>query len=375
MNAFPNPGEQVIISKESLQTIFDALHAGGYSLIGPTLADEAIIYDEIKSISDLPIGWTSEQAPGSYRLRRRADDAYFGFSVGPYSWKRYLYPPHLRLFTTRKEGNKRFVVEPAAAVAPRYAFIGMRACELAAVAVQDRVFIEGAIQEPYYRQRREQAFFLAVNCTEPASTCFCASMNSGPRCVTGFDLALTELKESFLVEVGSPLGARMMAGSGWQPAGALAMNQARQALAETQTKMGRHLETGDLPGLLLENLDHPRWDEVATRCLSCMNCTMVCPTCFCTDVQDVSDLTGAVTERIRVWDSCFNPDFSYVHGGHLRPNVRARYRQWLTHKLASWVGQFGTSGCVGCGRCITWCPAGIDLIEEVAAIRDKVGEV
>jgi sulfhydrogenase subunit beta (sulfur reductase) len=162
-----------------------------------------------------------------------------------------------------------------------------------------------------------------------------------------------------------------MAGAGWRPAGALEMHQARQLLDEARTKMGRRLDTADLPQLLFNNLDHPRWDEVAERCLACGNCTMVCPTCFCSDVEDVSDLAGETTARVRVWDSCFNPDFSYVHGGHLRPNIRARYRQWLTHKLAAWVGQFGTSGCVGCGRCITWCPVGIDLTEEVAAIRGE----
>jgi ferredoxin len=132
------------------------------------------------------------------------------------------------------------------------------------------------------------------------------------------------------------------------------------------------MDTGDLPDLLYGNLDSPQWDLIAQRCLSCTNCTMVCPTCFCVDVQDLSDLSGQNTERQRIWDSCFNTDFSHVHGGNTRPNIRSRYRQWLTHKLASWVDQFGELGCVGCGRCITWCPVGIDLTEEITAIREGV---
>jgi ferredoxin len=131
------------------------------------------------------------------------------------------------------------------------------------------------------------------------------------------------------------------------------------------------MESRDVKDLLYRNLEHPRWDEVATRCLSCANCTMVCPTCFCTTVEDVTDLSGEHAERWQRWDSCFTQAFSYVHGGSVRPSTKAKYRQWMTHKLATWLDQFGSSGCVGCGRCITWCPVGIDITEEVRAIRES----
>ena len=133
--------------------------------------------------------------------------------------------------------------------------------------------------------------------------------------------------------------------------------------------MGRSLDTDGLKELLQGNPNHPRWDDVAARCLTCANCTMVCPTCFCTTVEDHTDLTGADRRAGRKWDSCFTLDFSYIHGGSVRNRSKSRYRQWMTHKLASWIDQFGTSGCVGCGRCITWCPVGIDITAEVAAIR------
>ncbi|MDR7523342.1 MAG: 4Fe-4S dicluster domain-containing protein [Armatimonadota bacterium] len=358
-----------MIEKPMLQRIFDALREAGFTLIGPTIADGAIVYDEIGGLSDLPVGWRDEQGPGSYRLRRRDDDRYFGFVVGPHSWKRYLYPPVLKLFSTRKT-PAGIEVEPDGEAPMRFAFIGVRACDLAAIGVQDRVFLEGAVQDPHYKARRQAAFVLAVNCVEPGGVCFCASMKTGPRCASGFDLALTELDEGFLVEVGSELGAQVLAGVPWRPAGAFVLNRARRLLEEAATRMGRALETKDLPGLLYENLEHPRWAEVALRCLACANCTLVCPTCFCADVQDTSDLAGEQAARVRVWASCFDGAFSHVYGGNLRPTVRARYRQWLTHKLAAWIEQFGISGCVGCGRCITWCPVGIDLTEEVAAIRE-----
>jgi ferredoxin len=106
---------------------------------------------------------------------------------------------------------------------------------------------------------------------------------------------------------------------------------------------------------------------------------MVCPTCFCSTVEDTTDLTGAIAERWQVWDSCFNADHSYLHGGYVRKTTGSRYRQWITHKLATWHDQFGMSGCAGCagcGRCITSCPVAIDITEELCAINpigSKVG--
>ena len=365
----PLAGNQIVIAKSELQRVFTALATAGYTIIGPTVRQEAIVYEEIEQVEALPIGWTDEQGPGHYRLKRRGDNRVFGFVVGPQAWKKYLYPPRLTLFQAGcSNGRLKITVEHEA---PQYAFVGARACELAAIAIQDHIFLDGAFQEPHYKARRERAFILAVNCTEPGATCFCSSVGTGPACTSGFDLSVTELADAFLVAVGSQVGADMLVDCDWRPAGALELDQARRLLAEAEDQMGRQMDTSDLPDLLYDNLDHPRWDEMAERCLSCMNCTMVCPTCFCVDVQDASDLTGQQTERVRTWDSCFNPDFSYVHGGNLRPNIRARYRQWLTHKLASWIDQFGTPGCVGCGRCITWCPVGIDLTEEVDVIRGE----
>ncbi|MGE3317384.1 MAG: 4Fe-4S dicluster domain-containing protein [Planctomycetaceae bacterium] len=355
------------LERELLQSLLDVLVEEGYTVVGPTIDQEAIVYREIHSVDELPRGWTDEQEPGKYRLRRRDDEACFGFAVGPQSWKRFLFPPLSTLAVSTREGDG-WIMKPGEQSAPRYAFLGMRACELAAIEIQDRVFTGGQYVDPVYASRRENAVLIAVNCTQAASTCFCDSMKAGPRCKTGFDLALTEIATGFTVETGSELGESLLARIPVRTAAPDDLESAERERQRAVDQMTRRMDTVDLRNRLLSNLEHPRWSEVAQRCLSCTNCTMVCPTCFCSSVNEVSDLPMQNVERQRHWDSCFNPDFSSMHGGIVRDDIRSRYRQWLTHKLASWHDQFGTSGCVGCGRCITWCPVGIDITEEVRAL-------
>ena len=363
----PNISE-FFLSKPHLQQLIDSLEKQGYQVIGPTIDQGAIVYAEIHSVDQLPQGWTDQQEPGQYRLERRDDEAWFGYVVGPHSWKRYLFPPLATVTVADRTAAGWTMTTPDGPV-PKYAFLGVRACELAAIKIQDRVFLEGAYVDPIYRARREQAFVIAVNCTLAGTNCFCTSMNTGPRCRSGFDLALTELPDGFLVEVGSDSGAEVVDKLQARVAELEECQAAEIARQQAVSQITKRLDTTDIRNLLLTNLEHPRWADVATRCLSCTNCTMVCPTCFCTSVSEVSDLQGDHVERERKWDSCYNLDFSYMNGGNVRNDIRSRYRQWLTHKLASWIDQFGSSGCVGCGRCITWCPVAIDLTVEVAAIR------
>lgn len=360
-----------ILTREHFGQLLDALVADGYLLVGPTVRDGAIVFDQIRGVADLPEGWTDEQEAGTYRLRRRTDAALFGYPVGPQSWKRQFFVPTLKMLVARREGTS-FVVEEPPREAVRLALVGARACDLNAIAIQDRVFLQGPYVDGDYQRRREDVFVVAVNCGEAGGTCFCVSMGTGPGVTTGHDLALTELLESehrFLVEVGSERGAALLARLSTRPATDGDREAARGVVARTASSMGRHLDTTDLRDLLVRNLEHDRWAETATRCLGCTNCTLVCPTCFCSSIEDVTDLAGETTERVRTWDSCFTLGHSHVHGGSVRGSLASRYRQWLTHKLGTWIDQFGSSGCVGCGRCITWCPVAIDLTEEVAAIR------
>jgi ferredoxin len=368
-----------VLELEGLDALIGALSSRGYDVVGPTVHDGAIVYDEIGSAADLPAGWTDVQDGGTYRLQRRADDARFGFAVGPTSWKRFLVPPRLLLWRARQASpDAELEVEEEPLPAKPLAFVGVRACELAAIAIQDRVFVGGRYVDRDYAARRETVLLVAVNCHEPGGTCFCVSMDTGPhvRERYDYDLVLTELLEGshrFLVEAGSERGAEILAELGGAEATDEDLRAAAAQAEDAAGRMGRTLDTRDIRDLLVDNLEHPRWDEVAERCLTCGNCTLACPTCFCSAVEDANDLDGSA-ERHRVWDSCFSQDYSYIHGGSVRQTAKARYRQWLTHKLGTWHDQFGSSGCVGCGRCITWCPVAIDITEEVAAIRATARE-
>jgi len=361
---------RAVLSPEHFGALLRALRDAGHQLVAPTVRDGAIVCADIDGLADLPAGWTDIQAAGTYRLQRRADGAFFGYSLGPQSWKQFLFVPQLRLWQAQREGTG-FTVHTAAAPPPRLALIGVRACELHAIAIQDRTFIGGAPVDPDYAARRAALSILAVNCAQGGGTCFCVSMGTGPRATAGFDLAATEILDGehrFLVEVGSERGAAILACVDGATARSSDIAAAERTIEQTAGAMGRQLDTTDIQHVLSQ-YDHPRWNEIAARCLACANCTLVCPTCFCSTVSDVTDLTAQHAERWRRWDSCFTLDHSYIHGGSVRTTTRARYRQWLTHKLATWIDQFGTSGCVGCGRCITWCPVGIDLTEEVGALR------
>jgi ferredoxin len=365
--------DPVVVETQHLQQLVECLARRGYRVIGPTVRDGAVLYDEIASAADLPVGWTDEQQAGAYRLTRGPKAVVFGHAVGPHAWKQFLHPSVVQVWQVRRNG-KGFEATQEPQEAARFAFLGVRACDLHAIAIQDKVFLQGPYVDPGYRRRREDVFVVAVNCTQPGGTCFCASMGTGPKATSGFDLALTEVREAerhyLLVEAGSHRGSEVLAELPHQPAHDEEREAAARTLDEAAIHMGRSLETRDLPTLLYRNLEHPRWDQVGERCLTCGNCTLVCPTCFCTTVEDVTDLTGKQAERWRRWDSCFTMDFSYIHGGSVRYSAPARYRHWLTHKLGTWFDQFGTAGCVGCGRCITWCPAAIDITEEVRAIQD-----
>lgn len=363
-----------VVDRNAIDGIISLLKSEGFITVAPTLRDKTIIYDEIENTSELPIGWTDEQEAGHYRIKRRNDEALFGYNVGPHSWKKYLFPPKLELFEANKNG-KSFEIKTILTDSTKYAFIGVRSCELNAIEIQDKVFNNWQYKDPNYVSLRDRVFIIAVNCTQAGETCFCVSMNTGPRAKKGFDLSITEVinpnEHYFVVESGSDKGEDILSKVESDSATEEQIFKADAEIDNAARNMGRALVTDGVKDLLMNNMEHPQWNDVAARCLSCANCTMVCPTCFCNNVEDVNDISGNHTERWRKWDSCFSLDFSKVAGGNFRTSPKARYRQWMTHKLASWIDQFGTSGCVGCGRCITWCPVGIDITKEVKAIQDN----
>ena len=353
-----------LLQAPELASLLNLLRDEGRIVVGPVPRDGAVALEALESLADLPRGMRDVQDPGHFRLESTGSSRFFDVTLGPQSPRRWMQPPRELLFRARSSDEGFQVERPEPP--PKLALIGARACDLAALAISDRVF-RGTFEDPRYASRREGLFVVAVQCGRAASTCFCASMDTGPRVAQGFDLCLTELDDEaghrFLVEVGSAAGQALLDRLPTTPPGADA-DAPEQAANRAEGQMSRRLGTEGLRERLLAALEGPHWDEVATRCLGCANCTMVCPTCFCSTVDDITTLDGA-HERVRRWDSCFNPDHSYVHGhGPVRASLGDRYRQWLTHKLATWHDQFDSSGCVGCGRCIAWCPAGIDLVAE-----------
>ncbi len=356
------------LPRAELDRLFASLVADGRRVVGPTLSDGAIVYDELSSPDDLPTGWAADTAAGSYRLRATGRQRAFDHNVGPTSWKRFTHPPMVPLTRGRREDSRAVVVavEPDP---PRLAFVGVRACELAALAIQDRAMRAGPLGDADHAARRAAALVVAVECATAAGTCFCTSLGTGPEVTTGADIVLSELDEGFVVRSETAAGATLVDQLALRPAADDEASRAVAQVAAVRRAIGDPVPADGLPARLRAALDHPRWAEVAERCLACANCTLVCPTCFCTSVSVASDLDGVEATSARTWDSCFSLGFGRVAGEvNFRPRVRDRYRQWLTHKFSTWWDQFGSTGCVGCGRCIAWCPVGIDVREELRAI-------
>ena len=305
------PSVKFSLQRDGLPRLLETLTAAGYKVIGPTVRDQMVVLDEIKHIESLPIGWSDHQKPGSYRLTKSKNKTIFDFTVGAQAWKRFLFPPR-QTFSRLKRTKTGFDLERITAHPVKLAFLGVRACELAAIRIQDQILMQGQYVDPLYALHRNNLLLVAVNCTRAGGTCFCSSMGTGPAASHGYDICLTELCEetshSFVAEAGSAVGTDLLAALNLSEASADQIKLEAEKLAETSQHMGRTLETTGMKELLYRNVDNRRWDQVGRRCLTCGNCTMVCPTCFCATVDDLTDLSGATAERVRRWDSCFTMD-------------------------------------------------------------------
>ena len=370
---YSQPDCAVYLPLTQLTSLAARLMARGYQCLGPAVENGAIVMRELDAPDDLPRGLLAEQAPGRYRLTLAPHNRYFAWANGPQAIKPQTFAPQESLWRVERDAAGRLHFAAVLPAAPAQAIIGVRACDLAALSLQDAHFLRTGRRDPHYAQRREQLFLVAVQCAEPAATCFCASAGDGPTPTVGYDIALAELVDGFVAVAGSARGDAVLKELNLSPATPQQIDAARQQGQAAAAAQTRSLPAHNLRDVLMSRLEHPRWDEVAMRCLACGNCTAVCPTCFCHAEVDEPALNGQSSEHARVWDSCFGETHGHLHGFNVRPDIRSRYRQWLTHKLATWHDQFGRSGCVGCGRCIAWCPVGIDLTEEVAALT--AGEV
>lgn len=362
----------LLLPKSALQTLLNVLKNMGFACIGPQLRDAAIVYAPLEQVAQLPQGWCDEQQPGQYRLRQHEGElsqAYFAWANGPQALKPLTFTPRELLWSSTPDAQGRLRFSEHRPEPQPTAVLGVRACDLAALHLQDQHFMHQSYADPYYSARRQSLFLIAVDCSHPAETCFCHSTGDGPNASSGFDMALTELPEGFLIRAKSTRALEVMQQLPLREASADEIKAGATQTEQAAQMQSRSLPSRHLKHQLMRNLEHPHWDDIAQRCLSCTNCTLVCPTCFCHSESDHSDFHKLPSsEHYRQWDSCFNLSHSYMHSFVLRGPTVLRYRQWLLHKLGTWHEQYGRSGCVGCGRCISWCPAAIDLTAEVKTL-------
>ncbi|MCU7923960.1 MAG: 4Fe-4S dicluster domain-containing protein [Candidatus Thiodiazotropha sp. (ex Dulcina madagascariensis)] len=362
INAGRRPG---FLARNRLQELFDAVTQTGYRMLGPVARDGAIQFAEMTSVEQLAPGLINEQQPGQYRLRQGEGERLFDWNHGPQGIKPHCFSPGEILWS--EQGDPlRF--QPHLPEHAPIALVGVRACDLAALAIQDKHFLNADAPDPHYRQRRGQLLLIGVDCAHSAETCFCASTGDGPALDGGYDIGISELDEGFLLWPGNDKGQAITARLTLQPADDRQLESMLQMSSQAAQEQQRSLPQPSELRRLYRRLEHSHWQDVADRCLACGNCTAVCPTCFCYDTRHEMSLDGANARMVRRWDSCFSAGHSNMAGLLVRDDTLLRYRQWLTHKLAGWQEQQGRIGCTGCGRCISWCPVGIDLTQEAAAV-------
>ena len=360
------------LARRDLQALIDLLHGRGYRCLGPQVRDGAIVLDALESVDALPRGVRDVQAPGRYRLEKIDDERLFAWANPAQGLRPLAFRPQEALWRCVQGDDGALRFEPCEPVAEPVAVIGARACDIAGLYLQDRHFLRHGHADPHYEARRRALFIVAVHCTHPAESCFCAATDDGPRAGYGFDLALTELESGYLVEARSRIGQAVLAELPLREAADDELAEGEAALEAAARRQSRRLPAPAALRRLFDRLEDPRWAAVAARCLGCGNCTAVCPTCFCFREEAAPLDEGEGHVQHRLWDSCFDPGHSYIHGLRIRPDIETRYRQWLTHKLAGWQDQFGRPGCVGCGRCLTWCLVGIDMVAEAQALCGEV---
>jgi len=360
----------LFLARSEFPSLFTHLTKLGYNLYGPQVRDGAIVFDSLQRTEQLPQGWKDMQKPGSYQLESTDSQRYFDWANGPQALKPLVFSSREVMWQAKRnaEGSLEFII-PEHQI-EKVAVIGAKACDLAALKLQDQHFLEGEFVDPGYQAKRQGLFIVAVNCSRAASTCFCASTGDGPACKSNFDLCLTELEEGFLIEVGSEYGEKVIQLLNLKAITPKQMQEAERQNASVIASQQRQLQPIQV-NQLQDQRQHPQWDDIAERCLACGNCTMVCPTCFCHRHHEEPVLDGHSSDHVREWDSCFGESHGQLAGMQVRKTVKQRYQQWMIHKLDTWQEQYDRSGCTGCGRCMSWCPAEIDFVAEANLIGGK----
>ena len=340
-----------VLEKDRLEHLVTGL-LDDYQIFGPVARRSDVSFQEVSSAEMLKLDYTTTTLPPKKFFHRREDlveyEAGGGFKV-----------PELDL--------ERPIL-----------LLGVHACDLNAILRQDRLFSSEYV-DPYYLRRRESSAIVALTCTDVGENCFCASLGTGPTIEEGYDLLLTDLGGSYLVEVGTDRGREMIQGLALRDASGADLAEKERRVKEVLAKFKKSIRMEGLAELASNSPDHEVWTLIGEKgglagcfpCLSCGNCSMVCPTCYCYEVADIPDLSFEAGVRSRELDSCQVLEYAAVAlGGNFRSDRKSRVRHWMMCKFGAAGGQINSS-CVGCGRCIRSCPAHIDLTEVAKSLRGE----
>ncbi|MBS7611619.1 4Fe-4S dicluster domain-containing protein [Candidatus Bathyarchaeota archaeon] len=327
-----------------LQRLLDEFTKHGYTVYGPIVKGKSWVFSKVSSIRELDLNYTRTILPP----------------------KKLLHPVKNRIFDFKL--NDGFEVFESCNV-KNIVIFGIHPCDLRAIEKLDEFFSQHP-EDVCYEARRKRTLIVGLTCNAVDEKCFCNSLGTGPEASTGFDILITQISDGFfLVEVGSSKGLDILK--------TLDLAEAKPEHFEAKRKHIEHLKssftkTADFEGLATlakDKLDHKIWVETAERCLSCGNCSMVCPVCYCFDLYDSLDLTLKEGVRIMELDSCQLLEYAEVAlGGNFRKERSQRLRHWLLCKFGAAGGSTYTS-CIGCGRCIVYCPANIDLTEIAHVLK------
>lgn len=280
--------------------------------------------------------------------------------------KSIIYPQSEVMFEYSLDENKEdhsILKEVAKDYSPR-AVIGIRPCDAKSFLLVKKNFDTPEYKDPYWAEPYEATIFVGLACNSPLSTCFCTTAGCGPFHEEGLDLLLIDTGDNYLVKILTSKGENLVKASGWdKEADGESISKEIEALKkDAEARVSSFVHTDKLRGKITTALfDAPFWDEAAFACINCGTCTYACPTCWCFDIQD--EVHGKSGMRMRNWDSCMYPLFTFHGSGHNpRESKMQRVRQRFMHKLKYYVDRYDDQiQCVGCGRCVRLCPVNIDI--------------
>ena len=281
------------------------------------------------------------------------------------SGKDCFFPQSETLYNCKNEDGK-ISIDPAKLTDAPFVVFGMRSCDVQGLKVLDRVFLNDPV-DSFYAARREHGTVVAIACHEPEETCFCKVFGIDAANPAA-DVAAWFVGEDFywkaLTQKGEALTESVKE----------LLTDADEAAVEEEKKQIQavieklpysHLDLSRFtPERTMELFDSPLWEEMYQPCLACGTCTFVCPTCQCYDIKDFN--TGSGVQRYRCWDSCMYSDFTMMAHGNMRTSQMQRFRQRFMHKLVYYpANNDGMFSCVGCGRCVSKCPASLNIVKVI----------